>query len=41
MIRPDAEMAGEQTAPPPLAGLVDEYLRVLANERGSSAHTPT
>lgn len=24
---------------PPLAGLVDEYLRVLANERGSSAHT--
>src|SRR5512146_565478 len=39
MIRPDAEMAGEQTAPPPLAGLVDEYLRVLANERGSSAHT--
>jgi integrase/recombinase XerC len=26
-------------APPPLAGLVDEYLRVLQNERGSSEHT--
>lgn len=25
--------------PPPLAVLVDEYLRVLANERGSSQHT--
>jgi integrase/recombinase XerC len=25
--------------PPPLGGLVDEYLRVLQNERGSSAHT--
>jgi len=37
-----AEVEGaeqEQSAPPPLAGLVDEYLRVLANERGSSAHT--
>jgi integrase/recombinase XerC len=30
----------EKTAPtPPLAGLVDEYLRMLQNERGSSAHT--
>jgi integrase/recombinase XerC len=30
----------EQPAtPPPLAGLVLEYLRVLQNERGSSAHT--
>ena len=28
-----------QTAAPPLAGLVDEYLRVLQNERGSSEHT--
>jgi integrase/recombinase XerC len=26
-------------ATPPLAGLVDEYLRVLRNERGSSEHT--
>lgn len=33
------EEAEDQGAPPPLAGLVDEYLRVLANERGSSAHT--
>ena len=31
--------ADDQGAPPLLAGLVDEYLRVLANERGSSAHT--
>ena len=29
----------EQRSPPPLAGLVDEYLRMLANERGSSEHT--
>jgi integrase/recombinase XerC len=29
----------EQSSPPPLAGLVDEYLRMLANERGSSEHT--
>jgi integrase/recombinase XerC len=28
-----------QSAPPPLAGLVDAYLRVLGNERGSSEHT--
>ena len=28
-----------QTAPPPLAGLVDEYLRMLAIERRSSEHT--
>jgi integrase/recombinase XerC len=28
-----------QIAPPPLAGLVDEYLRMLQNERGSSEHT--
>jgi integrase/recombinase XerC len=29
----------EQAVAPPLAGLVDEYLRVLQNERGSSVHT--
>jgi integrase/recombinase XerC len=29
----------EQRTPPPLAGLVDEYLRMLSNERGSSEHT--
>ena len=29
----------ESAAPPPLAGLVEDYLRVLANERGSSEHT--
>ena len=28
-----------QSARPPLAGLVDDYLRVLSNERGSSEHT--
>jgi integrase/recombinase XerC len=28
-----------EAAPPPLAVLVDEYLRVLENERGSSQHT--
>lgn len=28
-----------QSAPPPLAPLVDEYLRVLQNERDSSEHT--
>ncbi len=31
--------APESTAATPLSSLVDEYLRVLANERGSSAHT--
>ena len=36
----DAEQGSPiQVAPPPLAGLVDEYLRVLQNERGSSEHT--
>ena len=39
MIRPDAEVAEERASSSPLAGLVDEYLRVLSNERGSSAHT--
>ena len=39
MIREEEETAEDQAPPPPLAGLVDEYLRVLANERGSSAHT--
>lgn len=36
-----AETDEEELAqtPTPLAGLVDEYLRVLQNERGSSAHT--
>jgi integrase/recombinase XerC len=31
--------AREERMPPPLAGLVDEYLRMIANERGSSEHT--
>ena len=41
MIRAEGDEIAEQNQPvaPPLAGLVDEYLRVLANERGSSAHT--
>ena len=40
MIVVDAEQGSPtQAAPPPLAGLVDEYLRVLQNERGSSEHT--
>jgi len=39
MIRADSEITAEKDAPAPLAGLVNEYLRVLANERGSSAHT--
>lgn len=39
MIREEDEAVEVQAAPPQLAGLVDEYLRVLANERGSSAHT--
>jgi integrase/recombinase XerC len=35
-----ADMEQEETVQtPPLAGLVDEYLRVLQNERGSSQHT--
>jgi len=36
-----AEPISEEPIPAhaPLAGLVDEYLRMLANERGSSAHT--
>jgi len=42
VIRSEAEMnenAEVQVAPPPFAGLVEDYLRVLSNERGSSAHT--
>ena len=39
MIRSEEEIAEPQASSPPLEGLVDEYLRVLANERGSSAHT--
>ena len=35
----EMEQEDQVLAPPPLAGLVDEYLRVLQNERGSSAHT--
>jgi integrase/recombinase XerC len=37
MAKPEPEKHTETTAP--LAGLVDEYLRVLENERGASAHT--
>ena len=33
------QQSRSQSAPPPPAGLVDGYLRVLANERGSSGHT--
>ncbi len=40
MIRDDDDAQRDDSATrSPLAGLVDEYLRVLANERGSSAHT--
>ncbi len=40
MIDPEEEQeTTAQTVPPPLAGLVDEYLRTLKNERGSSEHT--
>jgi integrase/recombinase XerC len=40
MIREGEEPVEEEhVAPPPFAALVDEYLRVLANERGSSQHT--
>jgi len=40
MIVVDAEQETPiETAPPLLAPLVDEYLRVLQNERGSSEHT--
>ncbi|WP_348261811.1 tyrosine-type recombinase/integrase [Telmatobacter sp. DSM 110680] len=40
MIISDAEQdLTVPTTPPPLAGLVDEYLRMLQNERGSSEHT--
>ena len=39
MIRAEDEAVDLNQPTPPLAGLVDEYLRVLANERGSSAHT--
>lgn len=42
MIRSEAEMnekAEMQAAPLPFAGLVEDYLRVLSNERGSSTHT--
>jgi integrase/recombinase XerC len=40
MIRADDDLeVQEQSSPAPLAGLVDEYLRMLANERGSSEHT--
>lgn len=35
----DSSTEKDQGTPPPLAVLVDEYLRVLTNERGSSAHT--
>jgi integrase/recombinase XerC len=39
MIAGGTEEETPVAAPPPLAGLVDEYLRVLRNERGSSEHT--
>jgi len=39
MIAEEEQDSPAQTAPPPLAGLVDEYLRVLQNQRGSSEHT--
>lgn len=42
MIRSDSEIceASEvQAVAPPFAGLVEDYMRVLSNERGSSAHT--
>ncbi|MBS1806172.1 MAG: tyrosine recombinase XerC [Acidobacteria bacterium] len=39
MIRSENDTAEQSHPAPPLAGLVDEYLRVLVNERGSSAHT--
>src|SRR3954469_13367931 len=39
MIRAEDELTEEQSTPAPMAPLVDEFLRVLANERGSSAHT--
>ena len=35
----ETEMEDQVQTASPLAGLVDEYLRVLQNERGSSAHT--
>jgi len=35
----DTEQELQAVQPPPLAGLVQEYLRVLQNERGSSEHT--
>lgn len=39
MSAPEIDQVEEAQTTPPLAGLVDEYLRVLQNERGSSAHT--
>jgi integrase/recombinase XerC len=39
MIVAAAEQEMPVVAPSPLAGLVDEYLRMLRNERGSSEHT--
>ncbi len=35
----DQQDVEAQSAPAPLSGLVHEYLNVLRNERGSSAHT--
>lgn len=35
----EQEVQEETAPPPPLGGLVHEYLRVLQNERGSSEHT--
>jgi integrase/recombinase XerC len=35
----EVEQERQPESAPPLAGLVDEYLRVLRNERGSSEHT--
>jgi integrase/recombinase XerC len=39
IVAEDEQETTQQAGPPPLAGLVDEYLGMLTNERGSSEHT--
>src|ERR1700739_683505 len=39
IIASDEQESPVETAAPPLAGLMDEHLRLLQNERGSSEHT--
>jgi integrase/recombinase XerC len=39
VIPAEEELTQQHASPAPLAALVNEYLHVLANERGSSAHT--